>query len=448
MTGVLFVFDDCNGVAQSLEFDFFLDCVFDFFLTSRQFFHATTIDDIDMLSTQTLCPTAGVHCHVTAANDSDSVALSDRSIVFGIVSLHQVQTGQVFVSGVNASQTFAGDLHEHGQASAGAHEYCVKAVFIEQFVDGDGLADQDVGHDVNAQLLQLFDFASHDCLGQTEFGDTINQNATSDMECLENGDFITQLCQVSSTGQAGGARTGDSDLLAVGSGLFDLVFHVFTMPVGNETFQTADAHGLGLDAADALALALVLLGTDTTGDSGQSVGAGDDLISFLKFTSNDLLDEVGDLNVNGAAGHTGHVLAVQAASCFVLCHFYSVTGSDFQEVLITNQGILRGHRVLFRTHIRHNNTISFLPYLIRSLPSFSKRQAWSFFSSSSVLKVARRLISSSKSTSAPLKSGPSTQANFISPPTVTRQQPHIPVPSTIRGHRETMVSTPKGFAVS
>ena len=179
------------------------------------------------------------------------------------------------------------------------------------------------------------------------------------MECLENGDFITQLCQVSSTGQAGGARTGDSDLLAVGSGLFDLVFHVFTMPVGNETFQTTDAHGLGLDATDALAFALVLLRTDTTGDCGQSVGGGDNLVSTFKIAFHDLSDEVGDLDVNGAARYAGHMLAVQAAGSFVLCHFYSITSSNFQVVLVTNVGILRRHRVLFRAHIRHNNASPF-----------------------------------------------------------------------------------------
>ena len=47
----------------------------------------------------------------------------------------------------------------------------------------------------------------------------------------------------------------------------------------------------------------------------------------------------------------------------------------------------------------------------------------------------------------PSKSGPSTQANLVSPPTVTRQPPHIPVPSTIMGFKDTMVLTPKGSVV-
>ena len=46
---------------------------------------------------------------------------------------------------------------------------------------------------------------------------------------------------------------------------------------------------------------------------------------------------------------------------------------------------------------------------------------------------------SSKSTSWASKSGPSTHANLMPSPILTRQPPHIPVPSTITGLRLTMV---------
>ena len=48
----------------------------------------------------------------------------------------------------------------------------------------------------------------------------------------------------------------------------------------------------------------------------------------------------------------------------------------------------------------------------------------------------------SKSTLWASKSGPSTQANLVSPSTITRQQPHMPVPSTMMGSREMMVLMP------
>ena len=73
----------------------------------------------------------------------------------------------------------------------------------------------------------------------------------------------------------------------------------------------------------------------------------------------------------------------------------------------------------------------------RSMAAFSSRA-----------KRRWRSCSSSKLTRWPSKSAPSTQANFIFPPTVTRQEPHIPVPSTMMELRLTMVGMPKGRVTS
>src|SRR4030042_858494 len=59
-----------------------------------------------------------------------------------------------------------------------------------------------------------------------------------------------------------------------------------------------------------------------------------------------------------------------------------------------------------------------------------------------------RMMSSSKSTLWPSNSGPSTQRNLGAPPTVTRQAPHIPIPSTMMGNRLTRVGTPWGRVIS
>ena len=59
-----------------------------------------------------------------------------------------------------------------------------------------------------------------------------------------------------------------------------------------------------------------------------------------------------------------------------------------------------------------------------------------------------RITSSLKSTWWPSNSGPSTQTNFVVPPTVTRQAPHIPVASTMIGLRLTMVLIPWGRVTS
>ena len=59
-----------------------------------------------------------------------------------------------------------------------------------------------------------------------------------------------------------------------------------------------------------------------------------------------------------------------------------------------------------------------------------------------------RRMASSKSTSWPSNSGPSTQVKRVLPPTVTRQAPHMPVPSTISALSDTVVLSPYFFVVS
>ncbi len=53
--------------------------------------------------------------------------------------------------------------------------------------------------------------------------------------------------------------------------------------------------------------------------------------------------------------------------------------------------------------------------------------------------IALRCASTSKSTWCASNSGPSTQANWLLPPTTTRQPPHMPVPSTMIELRLTTV---------
>ena len=69
--------------------------------------------------------------------------------------------------------------------------------------------------------------------------------------------LIAQLGKVARDGQAGRASANDSDLVAIGRGGGGLGMYVVAVPVGNKALQAANADGLALDAADALALALV-----------------------------------------------------------------------------------------------------------------------------------------------------------------------------------------------
>ena len=62
--------------------------------------------------------------------------------------------------------------------------------------------------------------------------------------------------------------------------------------------------------------------------------------------------------------------------------------------------------------------------------------------------IALRFARFWKSTWWASNSGPSTQANWLFPSTLTRQPPHMPVPSTITELRLTTVLIPCGRVVS
>ncbi len=87
---------------------------------------------------------------------------------------------------------------------------------------------------------------------------------------------------------------------------------------------------------------------------------------------------------------------------------------------------------------------------IRRPPPSIRQPSSHFFSASCSAgrKRASRAMRSSKSTLWASKSGPSTHANLMPSPILTRQPPHIPVPSTITGLRLTTVWMFRGRVTS
>ena len=318
----LHVAHDFQRTAQGLELDAFFLCVVNFFLTCGQFIETTTVNDGNFFSAQTQCATSSVHCYVAAANDRSLAGTSDGGHSVFLVCLHQVDTGQEFVCGVNTLQVFAGDLQELRQTCTGADEYCV--VFVAQFFNVDNLTNNPVGLDFNAQLLQAFDFLCYDSLGQTEFGNTVNQNAAGSVQSFENGNSVATLCQVACAGQRCGTGANNSNLVAVGFGLYNFNCFLSVVVVSYETFDAADCNGFALDAAVAELFALVFLGADTAANCGQAGVQRNDAVSFIVVALFSSLDESGDVQINRAALTAVRNLAVQAASSFVLYLFFGV----------------------------------------------------------------------------------------------------------------------------
>ena len=168
-----------------------------------------------------------------------------------------------------------------------------KAVVVHQLVDGQHLADDHVRPDVHAQPLPGPRPCADDVLGQTEPGCWEHQHVARNVQAFVDGDLVAQLGQIARDGQAGGTSADDSDLVAIGRRGGGLAMYVVAVPVGDKALQAANADGLALDAADALAFALVLLRADAAADGGQCTGLGNDMVSGLKVALGDVLDVAG-----------------------------------------------------------------------------------------------------------------------------------------------------------
>ena len=331
-------------------------------VTGGQLLHAAAVHHVH-LSAQPLGAAGGVHGHVAAADHGHGLALQvhDGGVAVLAVGLHQVDTGQELVGGIDALQVLAGDVHEHGQARAGADEHGLKAVLLHQLVDGDGAAHHGVGLHLDAHGLQSVHFLLDDGLGQTELGNAVHQHAAGQMQRLEHRDLIALLGQVAGAGQACGAGADHSHLVAVGGGDRRGLGAVGVVPVGHKALQPADAHGVALLAADAVHLALALLGTHAAAHSGQGAGLMDDLIGALIILFHDLLNKLRNTHVDGTAVHAGVVLAVQAAGRLVQRLLLGVAQGHLQEVFVADIGVLGGHFVLVQTHIDLSSHLTLPP---------------------------------------------------------------------------------------
>lgn len=208
---------------------------------------------------------------------------------------------------------------------------------------------------------------------------------------------------------------------------------MFELPVADEAFEFADGDRFAFDAQDAGAFALRFLRADAAADRGQRTVAGDDVGGLLQLPGVQGSDEVGDADADGAGSHTAGIPAVQAARRFQPCLVEVVTIADLLEVGRADL------RVLF-AHGTRGILFAIVVYAL-GIPGVcvpggvylsSPILHWCPAARSASMAAARcscvrympcRRMASSKSTSWPSNSGPSTQVKRVLPPTVTRQAP-------------------------
>ena len=190
------------------------------------------------------------------------------------IGLHQVGPGQVFVGREDADQVFPRDVHKARQTGADPDIDGIVALFFEQFVQGDGAPHHGIALDLDAQPLQEVDLLGHDLLGQTEFGNSVNQHAARLVKGFHDGDLVPLGDQVAGHGQTRGPGADHRHRLPVGSAVGRQgAGAVLRFVVGGKPLQVADGDRLALFADDALALALDLLGADPAAHGRQAVFA-------------------------------------------------------------------------------------------------------------------------------------------------------------------------------
>ena len=90
-----------DGVGEQIEDDALLLGVVDLFGTGGELSLGAAVDDVD-LGAHALGTPGGVHGHVAAADNSHLLVVEDGGLRPLLVGLHQVDTGEVLVGGVDA----------------------------------------------------------------------------------------------------------------------------------------------------------------------------------------------------------------------------------------------------------------------------------------------------------------------------------------------------------
>src|SRR5512135_2369215 len=447
-----------DRVRQEVELDPLLLRVVDLLDPGGHLLLRAAVDEVHVLRPHPLRRARRVHRHVTAADDRDVRRLVQRGVGLGEpIRLHQVRTGQVLVRRVDPDKVLPRDVHEVRKSRARADEDGVEPLLLEQFVDGDRLADDRVAFQLRAQFPDVLHLGLHDLLWEAEFGDAVHEHPARLVQRFEDRHVVPDLDEVTRDGQPRGARPDHRDALArrlPDPG--DLDVPGDALEVGDEPFETPDGHRLPLLPEDARHLALFLLGTDAAAHRGEGVGLLDFSSRLDEFSPRHKVDELGDLDADGAPLHALRVLALDAAGRLQYGEVRGQPERDLPEVPDPHLRRLLRHRLpgnaeRLRAGSRSRVGHQFPPPArtaapLMHFPSLCSIRSIAVFSSRRYARL--RITSSLKSTWWPSNSGPSTQTNFVVPPTVTRQAPHIPVASTMIGLRLTMVLIPWGRVTS
>ena len=242
-----------------------------------------------------------VHRRVAHADDGHGVT---QFVAFWIRQIVQAEH--------HVAQALALQAEGARQFRPGADEDAGVAV-AQKLVDHQHRADRRVGADGDAQFLHARLVAVQKALGQTEFGDPVLQQPADLALPLKHRHRIAGLCQLDGNRHPRRPAADDSGLLVLFLRTFD--HHAVEVHVRDILLNAGKVHRRLLDAADAVAGALLFVVAYDGADRGQWVGLKQDLSRLHQAVFLEELDHVRDRGVNRAALLAARVLAVQAAVC-------------------------------------------------------------------------------------------------------------------------------------
>ena len=281
-----------------------------------------------------------VHRGVASADQHDPVA---EVVDVGVL--------QVVDRKVDMTEAFALDVQRVRPPDAGADEDRLVAV-AEEVVNLERLADVGVGadFDILEPQVAVLEIVEH-ALGQAEFGDAVAQHAADLIVAFKDRDVVAVPRQNDRDGQPGRSGADDRDPLAVGFG--GTLGHLGGVGGGDVVFNDREMYRRALDAAHAVAFALVFVVADQAADGGQGVVFKQHPAGFVELVGLEQPDHFRDVGVDRAALLAARVLAAQAQVGFVhymQCHCGSSLPKS-QRKVPESAPILR-HTPATKLHIR------------------------------------------------------------------------------------------------
>ena len=210
--------------------------------TGRHLFLSTTICDDGTLGTKTLCRTDGVHGNVSATKDDNVLAVLSRGVILReVVSLHEVNAGEILVCEEDVGEVFTWDIQKFWQTGAGCDVDGIEAL-LEKFVGISNATYNRVVLKLHAKVFEAVNLALNNGLWKTEFWNTVDQNAAAGEECLKDGNVKAVTSKLASASNTGRTRAYNCNLLAV---LWsDCWLGSKFRLVSKEALQLADGNGL------------------------------------------------------------------------------------------------------------------------------------------------------------------------------------------------------------